>query len=520
MFKIALLFAFLSITTTAFAQGSEPHPQETAALQHAAAGQKAMEAKDFQLAATEFGMAVELVPNAAEYHIGLINALRDANEIDKTWIALRRAARTAPGNKVIGGLFTSFWNIFDRKGMFNVGEPMQTIADTLGKPDHNLTVQSRHRLVYGFYGVDGKNGKVHEVLDLRGLKKEHVMPTEFVSIDLDGRGWRCNYRINNQLVNTAEYVLPNEQIQNWTELVNVQRLHGHAKRGVPLKQVVEGMMASLKKSNPDRQFRIIDEQPKSILFEWKTGGGEQSAAQHEIVRMFSAVNDIHRMAYVQKVPSLPGEERNKWVAILKAAELKAVSVEEDTTTASTSGRPSLLQDKATTRRLAWELGSKLSGAAIMHSQGADRAKTDATLRLAKVAAGKLGLSLDELPKTTDDKQQNTIGCIQYLIANTGRELHNELTAKYDRSHAALLETAIKSHLLTLLYVPGDSTATSLASAIKERTPVADLPPVVTAPLLSSIEKGAERRNVVMLVLKMHTDVKLLLERTANAVTGA
>lgn len=516
MGRSCFIFLLISLSSTAFSQPSEPHAAETAALQHAAAGKTATDAKDFQKAATEYGKAINLVPNAAEYHIGLVRSLSAANEIDRTWLALRKAARVAPENKVISGLFTNFWNIFDRKGLFNVGEPMQKIADTLGKPDHERNSPTHRRLVYGYHAVDGRNGKIHEILDLRGLSKQHLSPTEFVSVDLDGRGWRCNYRVNNRIVSSAEYVLPGEQIQNWSELVNIQRLHGQAKRG-PLKQVVEGMMASLEKSNPDREFHILDEKPASILFEWKTGGNENSAAQHEIVRMFSGPTDVYRIAHVKKVPSIPEEERNKWIAILSAAELRAVKGEASAVK-SLSAKPRMPPNAATTRHLAWELGSKLSSAAIMHSQEADKRKTAATFGLAKEAADILGVSIGSLPEQTEDKQKNTIECIQYLLAHTGRELHNQLNGKYDRPHAALLEIAIKSNLLTLLYAPGDSTAIALASAIKERTTIAELPAVVASPLLSSIENEAERRNVVMLVLKMHTDVKLLLTRTAGAKT--
>ena len=206
-------------------------------------------------------------------------------------------------------LFTNFWNIFDQKGLFNVGAPMQKVADTLGKPDHEKNSPTRRRLVYGYQAIDGKNGKVHEILDLRGLSKEHCMPTEFISTDLDGRRMAMQLsRVNNRIVTSAEYVLPHEQIQNWSELVNIQRLHGQANRGASLKQIVEEMMASLKKTNPDRQFRILDEKSASILFEWKTTGGENSAPQHEIVRVFSGPVDVHRMAYVKKVTSLMEEE--------------------------------------------------------------------------------------------------------------------------------------------------------------------------------------------------------------------
>ena len=521
MTRLLILAALLSTAVVARTQEtqsesqpeSQPNAQEadaeSTARGHFQKGELAMQSKDFPAAISEFDRAVELVPKGAAYRLALAKAHIAAGEIQAAWPVLRVAASLDPANKEVSNLFSRFWNLFDRKGVFNVGRPIGGVISLLGKPDHEVAVNDRQRVVYGFYAVDAKGGKVHELLDLRGLKAEHLSPTEYISVDLDGRGWRCDYRVANQLVSTAEYVLPDEQIQGWTELVDVQRLHGQAARGVPLQQVVQGMMDSLKKTNPDRTFEILETGEGSILFEWKTGGSENSVAQHELVRMFAGPRDMHRLAYTKKVAALPSEERGKWLSILRKAELTPVG--------GSGARPvsKSAEDAAKiaeARRLIWRLGGKLSGAAIMHSQNADETKTKATFDLAKDAADDLGLELAPLPQRTGDQNKDTAACLAYVAGEYGRGLHKQLSDRFGQSQAALFEVAVKSNLLTLLYAPGDSMSEALGTSIRSRVPAAGLPTEVSEPLLNAIASKVERRNAVMLVLKMHADVKLFLEK--------
>ncbi|MEM7314195.1 MAG: TIGR03067 domain-containing protein, partial [Planctomycetota bacterium] len=495
------------------ANAIEPHREETAAIQHVQAANDAMASQDFAKAVAELEQAVVLVPNDAQYRLKLSNAYVALRQYQPAWLSLRQAATLAPGDEQISNLFSRFWNMFDKKGVFNVGESVEDVVALLGKPDQRVKIGDRDRLVYGFYSVDAKQGKVHELLDLRGLKTQHLIPTEIVRVDLDGRAWRVNYRVNNQLVATAEHVLPNEEIQNWSELVNIQRLHGQATTGLSLEEVVEGMMDTLKKSNPDRQFRILEQDENTIVYEWKTGGSENSVAQHEIVKLLYGPRDMHRLAYVKKCNGLSEEERTKWLGIIKSAKLKSVQTGTQTAKSDKAEKP---HAGAVTRNLVWQLGGRLSGAAIIQSQGASPAKAQSTFQQAAQVADKLGIKLDELPETGEDTIQNSIAAANYLMAKTGRRIHRELSANYDHSHAALLETAIKSNMLILLYAPNDSTGKALGQALQDRIKDAKLPEMLFQTLLTNIENGAERKLIVMNVLKLHTDIKLLLEKQAKA----
>ena len=491
---------------------SEPHPEETAAIGHFENAKKAVAENDFGKAIAELKVATTLVPKSAEYHYELAMAHLAAEDLPNTWGSLRVAARLSPGDPKITGAFGRYWSIFDSKGLFNVNVPMDKVVQVLGKPDQVVPIQNRQRYVYAYYGLDSVGGKIEEIIDLRGMKSHHVNPTEQVKIKLDGRDWSRNYAINNQMVNTIEYTLPGQQVQNYKELMSLQRFHRPAaRRSQRPKDVVENMMANLAKSNPDRKYRIIEEDDASALYEWSTAGSENSDAQYEVAKVLFGDQDMHRIAYVNKTNSMDKAAREQWVAILRDAKLGPY---RNTSQASSQDAPvaanQLSQQES--RLLAWRLGSKLSGAAIMHSRGADPAKTATTFELAQKAAKSLGLSVAELPALVGDEIKDTVQAIEYLLAGSGRQLHSQLVTKYGRPHAALLEVAIKSNLLTIMYSPGDSSANAAAQAIERRAPHAELPEQVWQPLTRGVGKELERRSVVLMVLKMHADVENLLSR--------
>lgn len=512
--RTCLLLAATSLL--GLANASEPHPQETAAIQHVQAADAAMKNREFAKAVTELEQAVNLVPEFAEYHLKLSNAYVASKQLQPAWLSLRKAATLNPSNREISNLFSRFFNMFDQRGTFNVGQPVESVVKLLGKPDKRLVADGRERLIYGFHAVEAKAGRVHELLDLRGLKLQHMTPTEIVVVDFDGRDWHVDYRVNNQLVSTAEYVLQDEKIQNWSELVNIQRLHGQATTGLSLKQVVEGMMTTLKKSNPDRQYRILEQDENSILFEWKTGGNKNSVAQHELVRLFYGPRDMHRLAYVKKCPELASTDRDTWLNILKSAKLKSIQSRASTDKQTAKSNQAKDSDPAAvTRQLVWKLGGRLSGAAVIHSTGVSADRAQATFEQARATAKQLGVDLAPLPELVGDHIKDSLACSTYLLKEMGPKLHRHLTANYDRSHVALLEIAIKSNLLHLLYAPGDSTGKAIGRVLKDRAEDARLPEMMFQPLLSNIEKGAERKLIVYNTVKLHTDVQLLLKKRAQ-----
>ena len=138
---------------------------------------------------------------------------------------------------------------------------------------------------------------------------------------LDGKGRRVGSRSVTQYTTLAEFVLPNEKVQNWTELFSVQRLHGLAKSQQPIKDVATNLLDVLAKSHPDRKFRFIDESEQSVLYEWRVSQQGDTPAQHELVRLFGGVDDVHRVAFVAKKPELSPEQHATWVKILRNAKL-------------------------------------------------------------------------------------------------------------------------------------------------------------------------------------------------------
>ncbi len=464
--------------------------QNQPGLQEAEAGQAAIKSGNLVKAIELLQKAVELAPDNATFHNQLALAYFRNDELPKMWTQLREGAKVDPGHPEIAKGLLAYWNMFDKQGLFNVGNPKEDIVEVLGEPDADLSDpnnDSRGRLIYAFLAVDLREGKVHQVLDLRGLKQHHFMPQEIVDVIFDNRGWTPSYRMNNRYSTACEFTLPNEKIQEWTELFSIQRLHDRADSPA-IVDVAKGMMDSLAKTNPDRKYRIIEADEESVLFEWTTGGNQNSAAQHEIVRLFKAERDIHRVAYVKKTNQLDEEPRERWVKILQAAKLKPVNV-QDAKRAPKSNR-----SETNAKLAAWELGRLMSAAAMLHFQGNEVELAKRTFNRAKVVAAAVSIELDDFEdEPSEIKPVNAANCMKYCMATCGADVHQKLLSTDNRQVATLFELSIKANLLRLIYQPGDSLGVNVAAAITERAEWAGFEDAEWQPLVKSIE-GRNRAN--------------------------
>lgn len=324
-FVVGFLLATSVVAQNTTAQKQPTEARQQQAIQHAEKAQDHLEKKDAAAAIAEMKKALALAPNVAEYYNQLALAYYHNKQMNEMWIQLRKGSRIDPSHELLAKGLVAYWQAFDKQGLFNTGSSGQAIRQALGKPDSDIanpSDKSRTRLIYGFLAVELHDDQVHQILDLRGLTNDHFQPQEIITVDLDGRGWSVAYRANNRYTATAEYTLPNERIQEWTELVSIQRMHRMGIKDPDLEQVAEGMMTNLRKTNPDAEYRFLEKDDDSVLLEWKTAGNENGAAQHEIVRLFKSSRDLHRIAYVQKTDSLDKETRERWVKILKSAVLK------------------------------------------------------------------------------------------------------------------------------------------------------------------------------------------------------
>jgi len=152
---------------------------------------------------------------------------------------------------------------------------------------------------------------------------------------------------------------------------------------------------------------------------------------------------------------------------------------------------------------AWVLGSKLSLAATLHTQGGDAALVGRQFNAASTAATSIGVKLPVLPTKTGDKIKDSAAAVNYLINVTGNRIGAILGNSYGPEHAAIFEVALKSNMLLLLYGPGDSTANTIAGVIRNRIANAKFLNAMTGRLLQLIDAKASYEQVKTEVFSLH-----------------
>ncbi len=252
-------------------------------------------------------------------------ALYQIGNFPQAWTQLRVAAKLDPKHAGVAKGLAALFSKFESMAVFTVGVQPETVTGLLGEPDQVVDLgNDRERYVYAFYAVDFRDGRVHEVIDLRNATEAMFRPTEIVSVDLDGRGWICGIRNKADGQVTARYYLPGEMISNWTEQVEVQRILGAASIGT-IKEIAAKFIAQVKAIQPKMEYQILDVQDDSVIVALELPGSPSFAKRHQLVRLFKANDDVHRLAYSLKVDQPSDETKKKWFAIMKSASLEAVT---------------------------------------------------------------------------------------------------------------------------------------------------------------------------------------------------
>ncbi len=178
--------------------------------------------------------------------------------------------------------------------------------------------------------------------------------------------------------------------------------------------------------------------------------------------------------------------------------------------ASTVSAAPTAQATTSTRERVWELGGRLSLAAIAAANGAPAAAVNKVYQSAQELGAGLGVEVPPLPERVLDKPKASADARAYLLRDAGAAIAGKLGAAYGADHSALFEVAVKSNLLLLLYLPGDQDSTTIADVIKRRSADARLPEEIWRDLVTKIEGRATFDVVKNAVTKMHGDVRRLL----------
>jgi hypothetical protein len=165
-----------------------------------------------------------------------------------------------------------------------------------------------------------------------------------------------------------------------------------------------------------------------------------------------------------------------------------------------------LKPVAGAKPLIWDLGGQLALAAVASASGVDQKIVGNGFRDAARKAEALGVTLRPLPAVTGDSAADGAAAVNYVLNDAWKPIGRQLSTTYDDSHATLLEIALKSNLLLLLYSPNDGTGKTIAGVIERRAPDAGLPEGAWRPVVQAVNEGAAFDIVKARVGEMHTSV--------------
>ena len=194
--------------------------------------------------------------------------------------------------------------------------------------------------------------------------------------------------------------------------------------------------------------------------------------------------------------------------MMKNGEVKNISVNSGTSNTILQNTPDAYSTPLTNapsgRAVAWELGDKLSMAAILYDlKGVESSDS---LSKAKILAQEAGATVPAFPTKTGDKSKDTAAIMAYLLNDVNKNIGGSVKSKYGQEEAALFEMSLKSNVLLLIYAPGDSLGKTVAKVIRTNGKTANLPENLWLPAVGKIESGASFDEVKNAILEMQTNV--------------
>lgn len=106
----------------------------------------------------------------------------------------------------------------------------------------------------------------------------------------------------------TRYILEQETMENWSELVNIQFTESGRLNCSDALQALKQEVAL----NKSVTYKIYEQQEDSLLFEKIFPSGER-----ELVRMIMTREGLHRLAYVKRHAMMTDVDREQWIARLK-----------------------------------------------------------------------------------------------------------------------------------------------------------------------------------------------------------
>ena len=170
------------------------------------------------------------------------------------------------------------------------------------------------------------NATPHDLGVMKGAVQVHANLDKYkptisgLELAFDNRDWSLGYSQEADGQGIAEFVLPGQTVESWTELVTAQYFTNQEENAETYVNVFEQM---LKKTCPNAEFTIVESAPGNIEAEW-FGDCAPYMTQHEVMRVFKDGNTIYRLAYTVTAADISSGVRTVWLDLLKAAHVAQV----------------------------------------------------------------------------------------------------------------------------------------------------------------------------------------------------
>ena len=121
------------------------------------------------------------------------------------------------------------------------------------------------------------------------------------------RSYRGSPEGDGQLV---ESVPADESFELWTRMITIQFIEGCDDSP---HEMMDRILARLAAKCPELVSNLIREDELGVIYEWRIDACAAAPDQHEIARVFTGVEGLHRVAYTQKGPVMPDDVRAEWI---------------------------------------------------------------------------------------------------------------------------------------------------------------------------------------------------------------
>jgi len=139
--------------------------------------------------------------------------------------------------------------------------------------------------------------------------------------------WTVGNQISDQNQRIIEFVRPNENIDNWRELLTSQIIKKPA-NAKPIDLFVarihdedRKLCAGKFKQKIIARGQKTNTEEASIIYEWEIKNCAPNADQHEVAKIIYGKFNIFRLAYVERTKALSPKKRQKWINSLKEAKI-------------------------------------------------------------------------------------------------------------------------------------------------------------------------------------------------------